>query len=272
MTNFWQRAITGVVFVSVVTGAILVHAWAFAIIFLVITIAGMMELNKMLDASPVSIQKLPAILLGVAAYALSTISHLGLGKADWVYLVVILVVAVFIAELYRQKERPFWNIGATLMVPVYCVLPFIFLQKLAFISGEYNALLVLSFLIMVWVSDTGAYLVGITIGKHRLFPRISPKKSWEGFIGGVVFTLILSYFISKYVIDYPLWLVMSMGVIVSVMGMYGDLTESMLKRSMDIKDSGSILPGHGGVLDRFDAFTFAAPLVYLLFYFATKSC
>jgi phosphatidate cytidylyltransferase len=153
------------------------------------------------------------------------------------------------------------------MLPIYVVMPFVCLQKLAFSGGDYNPWLVMAFFAMVWVNDTGAYLVGVTIGKRRLFPRISPKKSWEGFIGGVLFTIGLSYGISLYIDGYPMFLWLVAGLVVSVFGTMGDLTESMLKRAMDVKDSGSILPGHGGVLDRFDAVTFAAPLVYVLFEF-----
>jgi phosphatidate cytidylyltransferase len=267
MTNFWQRAITGVIFVIVVVGAILLHAYAFVLLFLAVITVGMYELNKMLDASPVKIQKATAIFLGLSIYGISSANLIWGVKPDFYLLTIPIVAGIFIYELFRQYERPFWNVGGTLLVPVYCVLPFVFLQKLAFISGEYNANIILSFLFMVWMSDTGAYLVGITMGKRRLFPRISPKKSWEGFIGGIVFTLILAYVLKIFLVDYPVWLMMGMGLIISVTGTLGDLTESMLKRSMEVKDSGTILPGHGGVLDRFDAYTFAAPLVYVLFYF-----
>lgn len=235
--------------------------------FALVVFVGMTELHRMMDADNVRTQKTLAYVLGLAVWVLSTLQLLaGLDGKYWL-LVVPMVAGVFVAELFRAKERPFWNVAATLLIPFYVVVPFVFLQKLAFVSGEYNPILVLSFFALVWVNDTGAYLVGVTMGKRRLFPRISPKKSWEGFVGGVLFAVALSYGLSVWIDQYHSLLWMATGLVVAVTGTLGDLTESMLKRAMEVKDSGSVLPGHGGVLDRFDAFTFAAPLVYVLFEF-----
>jgi phosphatidate cytidylyltransferase len=141
--------------------------------------------------------------------------------------------------------------------------PFCFFYALGFMEGEYSWHLPLAFLIMLWASDTGAYLFGITLGKNRLFERHSPKKSWEGFVGGLLCSLLSGYIISKYFTELPLvhWLIVS--VIIVSSGTLGDLSESMLKRSLSTKDSGSFLPGHGGLLDRFDGLLLAAPLVFV---------
>jgi phosphatidate cytidylyltransferase len=265
MKNFWMRTLTGAAFAVTVLGAILLGGWWFVSLFGLVVFWGMHELQRMLNVKPVSIQRASGFITGLTIWAISSAtSLLGIDNRFWLTLVPI-VIGTFIAELYRAKDRPFWNIATTLLLPLYVVVPFVFLQKIAFIEGIYNPYLVLAFFAMVWVNDTGAYLVGVTIGKRRLFPRVSPKKSWEGFIGGVVFTIALSYGISLYIDGYPMLLWLAAGVVVSVFGTLGDLTESMLKRAMDVKDSGSLLPGHGGVLDRFDAVTFAAPLVYVLF-------
>jgi phosphatidate cytidylyltransferase len=153
---------------------------------------------------------------------------------------------------------------------IYVVVPFSLLVITGFTQSglsNYNPTIILGFFFLLWTSDTGAYLVGISLGKHRLFPRISPKKSWEGFFGGLVFTLIVSWVISKYftVISLTDWVIIAL--IIGIFGVLGDLIESLLKRSFDTKDSGNILPGHGGILDRFDSVIFSAPLVFLYFQF-----
>ncbi|MFT3740427.1 MAG: phosphatidate cytidylyltransferase [Breznakibacter sp.] len=265
MSNFWQRTLTGAAFVVTVVVSVFLGAWWFSAFFSLVVFVGMMELRRMMDADQVRSQKAMVYVLGLSVWTLSTLELLaGIDGRFWLLLVP-LVVCVFVIELYRAKERPFWNVASTLLIPFYVVVPFVFLQKLAFVGGDYNPYMVLSFFGMVWVNDTGAYLVGVTMGRHRLFPRISPKKSWEGFVGGVLLTVALSYGLSHWIVGYAPALWLAVGFVVAVFGTLGDLTESMLKRTMDVKDSGTILPGHGGVLDRFDAFTFAAPFVYVLF-------
>jgi phosphatidate cytidylyltransferase len=131
-------------------------------------------------------------------------------------------------------------------------------QGLVFSPG-----IIVGFFILLWTNDSGAYLVGITIGRHRLMERISPKKSWEGFLGGTILALLVAWLLSGWlgVIDSWEWLIVS--VIISIAGTYGDLVESMLKRSLGVKDSGTIMPGHGGFLDRFDSAIISFPLVFL---------
>ncbi len=143
------------------------------------------------------------------------------------------------------------------------------LHLLVFKDGDYNYIPLLCFFILVWINDSGAYLVGVNFGRHKLFERISPKKTIEGFVGGIVSSIIAAIIISN-VCEYgslPVWI--AAALVVSVFGTAGDLIESMLKRSQNIKDSGKFLPGHGGILDRFDAALFSAPMVSMLFYYFT---
>jgi len=177
------------------------------------------------------------------------------------------MLLTFIIELFRKNDTPFVNVAYTLLGVLYIVLPFAMLFHLGFytnnsFSEHYSYQIILGIFILLWTNDTGAYLSGRFFGKHKLFERISPKKTWEGAIGGGILALIVAYVISIYFTNLTLtdWIIT--GALIVVFGDLGDLIESMLKRSFGIKDSGKLLPGHGGILDRFDALLLAVPFVY----------
>jgi phosphatidate cytidylyltransferase len=179
-----------------------------------------------------------------------------------------------VIELYRKQEKPFDSLAHTFFSVLYTAIPFSMLPFAAFSRTGLDSILphssikfspgiILGFFILLWANDTAAYLIGITFGKHRLLERISPKKSWEGFFGGVIIAAAIAWLLSGWlgVLDRKGWIIVS--VIISIAGTYGDLVESMLKRSQGVKDSGTIMPGHGGFLDRFDSVIISFPLVYL---------
>jgi phosphatidate cytidylyltransferase len=207
-------------------------------------------------------------LLGIAAFASVISAHIL--TVHWQNLLFItpLVLLVFLVELYKNQKEPFANIAYTLLGLIYVVVPFCFFYALGFLnhSGTYSYHLPLSFLLMLWANDTGAYLFGMKFGKRKLFERHSPKKSWEGFFGGVFTSVLVAVIISTQFSEFsmPVWI--GMAIIISCFGTLGDLVESMLKRSLDVKDSGTFLPGHGGFLDRFDGLLIGAPLVYIYLY------
>ena len=176
------------------------------------------------------------------------------------YLLIPLLSLFFILELFNTKNKPFSGLGTSVVGALYIGTPFALMHSLAFYHGGYHFQLPLAVFILVWINDTGAYLSGVTIGKHKFFERISPKKTWEGTIGGFVFTLLGSYVISLFWHDLSMVQWLFFGGVISIMSVLGDLLESMFKRSIGVKDSGSILPGHGGFLDRFDAVIFALPM------------
>jgi phosphatidate cytidylyltransferase len=183
----------------------------------------------------------------------------------------LLLMYLTISELYLKKESPLQNWAFTMMGQMYVALPFALLNVLAFHADTvtmeigYNPILPLSVFIFLWLNDTGAYCVGSLLGKHRLFERISPKKSWEVFVGGLVVCLLASMLMYRLFPFLPMWAWAGLALTVVVFGTWGDLTESLLKRQLQIKDSGNILPGHGGMLDRFDSSLMAIPaaVVYL---------
>jgi phosphatidate cytidylyltransferase len=184
----------------------------------------------------------------------------------YIFLSVPAAIAICIVELFRKKEHPFINLAFTYFGILFIIIPFCFFTALAFIGNTFSFHFPLAFMLMLWANDTGAYLCGVNFGKHKLFERHSPKKTWEGFIGGLLTCLVAACIISTRFADLPLLEWAGFSLIVAVAGTFGDLFESMLKRSIAIKDSGSILPGHGGLLDRFDGLLFAAPLVFIYLY------
>lgn len=268
MNNFVTRTLTGAVFITVLGGAILWSPVSFMFLFGVIALLGINEFYKLFGATEYKPNVYTGTLAGFVFYLISC-GYVSQVLPSSAYILVIpFVSAIFIAELYSRHTKPFQNIGLTLLGAAYVVIPFSLLVLSGFTMPSnalynYNPTIILGFFFLLWTSDTGAYLVGITMGKHPLFPRVSPKKSWEGFIGGIVLTLVVAFVISRFftVLSLTDWLLI--GAIIAIFGVLGDLIESLLKRSLQIKDSGNILPGHGGILDRFDSVIFSAPLVFL---------
>jgi phosphatidate cytidylyltransferase len=173
--------------------------------------------------------------------------------------------SVFIFELFRNKQNPLQNIATTLLGLFYIALPLsllVFIPNISLENGVFKKGLLLGFFILIWTNDTFAYLIGVKFGKNKLFERVSPKKSWEGSFGGFLFSIIVAYILSLFFIDLNTMEWIGMAIIIVVFGSIGDLIESLFKRSLNIKDSGNILPGHGGILDRLDAVLIAAPFVF----------
>lgn len=219
-------------------------------------------------------RKFLGLIIGMLPFILSSMVQLDLIRNRETFLALTTTLAspfiflAFVYELYSGSQRPFSNLAFILLGMVYIGIPFALLDFIAFRGEDFDADTVFGILLLTWVNDTGAYLVGSQFGRHPLFPSVSPRKTWEGTIGGItismLFGVLLYLFFSQHgLID---WLVLA--ALVAIFGTLGDLVESMLKRSMHVKDSGNILPGHGGLLDRFDAFIFCLPFVsaYLLWF------
>jgi phosphatidate cytidylyltransferase len=270
-----QRAITALIFVTVMLLGLYSGKQSFALLFGVITALSLWEFFEMVFAVGQKrdlIRKGLAIVFGMLPYVATSLLHLNVldFSPNQLFLVSFaLLPAVFLCfifELFSKAEHPFSNVALILLGMAYIGAPFSMLHFIAFNGDYFSPNVVFGLLLLIWSNDSGAYVVGSQIGKHKLLPRISPKKTWEGFFGGVLVALGAAWGLSHYFREVNLqnWLVLSL--IASVFGTIGDLVESMLKRSFDTKDSGSLLPGHGGFLDRFDAFIFLIPFaaVYLL--------
>ncbi len=260
------RAITGFFFIIIMLGSLLTGPYVFALFYTILGFLCLIEFYKLITKAGIK----PNLAIGGFIGGLSLCYYAygcvyGFGRTNFVILPV-LACLVFIFQLYQKSKQPFTDIGYTFLGIIYTVLPFICFFSIAFITGEYNSHLALGFFLMLWSSDTGAYLFGVKFGKSKLFERHSPKKSWEGFLGGVFTSVLTAIIISQYFFEYDMihWIVMAL--IISCFGTMGDLVESMFKRSINVKDSGNILPGHGGVLDRFDGLLISAPIVYVYLY------
>jgi phosphatidate cytidylyltransferase len=282
--NLIQRIITGTIFIIVLVGCIMWNAWSMAGLFLLITMLGLNEFYKLAEKAGVQPQKGYGIFLGVfifvSAFLLKAYPLLPL-----FFLILPIAFLPFFIELYRKKENPFSNIGWTFLGVFYIAVPFSLLvfaftpSRLFYnivypqidILSAYDYRPLLTIFVLIWISDTMAYVCGRLFGKHKLWERISPKKTWEGFIGGFIFTVVAGGMIANWILynksNYNQeikWICVA--AVISVTGMLGDLVESLFKRSIDVKDSGTILPGHGGILDRFDALLLATPFALTTYY------
>ena len=202
---------------------------------------------------------------GLTIFATTSLSSSGILSEKYLLLLIPVFIIISACELFRNKQKPIENIAGSALSLIYVAIPFSMTSMLAFpVRGEYTPNILIALFAIIWIYDSGAYLFGVSFGKNRLFERISPKKSWEGAIGGLLSTLIATYFLSDFVpeISTMNWMIIS--TIIAFFATLGDLTESMIKRQVDVKDSGNFFPGHGGILDRFVSMLFAVPV--LVFY------
>jgi len=263
MNNFVKRTLSGFLFVTLIVGSILLSKFSFAVFFSLICGWSVREFHKLSNRQKdVDVDLWVALLGGVLLFVSSFIYASGIWRYPVFSIYGFYVVFVLISELYKKKSNPLHNWAYFIFGQIFIALPFSLLNFILFIS-DWQPIILLSVFVTIWVNDTGAYLTGVTIGKHRLFERISPKKSWEGFFGGAVFALFSGFVFSLLIPEIKLinWLIFS--EIIVIFGTFGDLIESLMKRTVNIKDSGDLIPGHGGLLDRFDSMLLAAPVVFI---------
>ena len=264
MSNFWQRLVTGVIIVSVIIGSIIFGPISFIILFLIVALLSLYEFYNLVSSDALKPQKGPGLVLGMIIYTAISFSWPEALSVEVRFAFIFALTAlIFFIELYRKKVFPFHSIAYTLTGVIYIIIPFAMLIRISFLSGNYNYAVPLGIFLLIWTHDTFAYLAGIKFGKHRLFERLSPKKSWEGFAGGLVAAMIVSYILFNQFAMLSLYEWLALALIVVVTGTLGDLVKSMLKRSLNVKDSGTILPGHGGLIDRFDAVLMSVPFIYI---------
>lgn len=269
MNNFIKRTLTGVIFVGILLGGILYNAYSFAALFCLISGLTLWECYGLLKLyKDAVLHRLISTVGGMYLFAACTLHASGLIGANVFLPYLLFLMYVFIYELYRKAKKPINNWAFTLLAQIYCAGSFSLLNFIAIQPDEmtreplYTPLFVLAIFIFVWLNDTGAFLVGSMFGRHKLFERISPKKSWEGFWGGLVIVLLASQVFAWYDSEISRWNWLGLAAVIVLFATWGDLTESLLKRTLGVKDSGNVLPGHGGILDRFDSVLMVSPAAY----------
>ncbi len=256
------RALSGLVYIAVIIGCALWGIYPFTWMAAIFATIAVIEFEKIThELSP---KTFPTLLLDIAGVICLVFSWLFYPLLIWI----LIMICRMTMQLYSKSESPIADLARSMMAQIYIGVP---LCLMCLVAWLWNLHVVLGLFFMIWINDTGAFIVGSTLGKHRLFERISPKKSWEGFFGGLLFNLIAAFLFYKYCGDFfsldglslAGWL--GLGAIATVFSTWGDLVESMIKRNLHIKDSGNIIPGHGGILDRIDSLLFVMPvaLVYL---------
>ena len=261
MSNLQQRVLTGLLGGFIFIAGIWFNEWSFGVLFLGLTFLGMLEFYKLVADKGFAPNHNLGVLLGTGLFILIFLIQKGLIHSHLLFLLPPVLMLTLIAELFRKKEKPFINTALTYLGVFYVAAPFAMLNLLGFFNGDYSGYLILGIVVLIWTADTGAYFSGKTLGRHKLFERISPGKTWEGWLGGTLLCGLVAYVLSRYLPELDLGHWLGVAAIVSVFGVLGDLVESMLKRSMGVKDSGTLLPGHGGILDRFDSLLMVVPFV-----------
>ena len=274
MKNLMVRTLSGLVLVAVFVGAVLGSQWSFGALLLLILVGGQTEFYKLARETGLSPQRWMGLAVGVLLFALNFIvfrqfSRSVTDEAGGAVLYLLLYIGLllptlFVCELFRRSATPLANLGATLLGVLYVAVPLSLLLYVPVLAGDgvWRPETVLCYLFIIWANDVFAYLVGMTFARHRLCERLSPKKSWEGFFGGLA-GAVATGLAAAYALDANYWVWGGLALVASLSGVAGDLVESMFKREAGVKDSGQVIPGHGGVLDRFDALLLSAPYVFL---------
>jgi phosphatidate cytidylyltransferase len=272
MSDLRTRTLTAIIFAIVVLGSIFLSPVSFFLLFLLISAACLWEFIHMMrpqfaySATQFNRVKVMALCIGVFISIIFYCIRSYKINTDYFFLLIPLWLLFFIHELFINSEKPAQNI-AIISLGIACIsLPLSLVHALVFYDGNNWSLqnfgIVLAILLLIWTNDTMAYFTGRWIGKHKLLERISPKKTWEGFFGGILFSVIAGFFIFKWMQTFDVITWIGIAIIVSVFGTAGDFFQSMVKRQAGVKDSGKLLPGHGGLYDRFDAFIFCPPFVF----------
>ncbi|MBQ8282891.1 MAG: phosphatidate cytidylyltransferase [Paraprevotella sp.] len=277
MKNFIIRALTGALFVAVLIGSILWNMSSFSLLFAIITGMCIGEFCKLVNSKEdVKVNTFICSISGVFLFLAFSAFCSNITPSGIFIPYLLSIIYLLVSELYLKSEHALNNWAYTMMSQLYIALPFATLNILAFqpettssLGIVYTPILPLSIFIFLWTNDTGAYCIGCLFGKHRLFPRISPKKSWEGSIGGATVAIAASQIIGTFDTSLHRWEWLGLSLVVVVFGTWGDLVESLIKRQLQIKDSGNILPGHGGMLDRFDSSLLAIPASVIYIYTLT---
>ena len=262
INNLYLRIITALIGAAIVITSIIFSSWSYFAVFFIICYLSLMEFYKLVGIDGMLPLKFWGTLTGLTGYTITFLVESGTVDANLFFIIFPLLFFVFFIKLYRKSDKkPFTNIAFTFLGILYVAVPFSLLHSVAFCQDEYSFQIILGIFLINWANDTGAFFAGTKFGKTKLFSRVSPKKTWEGFVGGLILSLLIAMGLVYFIPQFVLWQWLVIAHIVVIAGTYGDLVESLFKRSILIKDSGAALPGHGGFLDRFDALLYSLPFI-----------
>lgn len=262
--NITKRLVTGIVGAAVIIYASYFSEWTYLTVFFIICCLSILEFYKLTGLDGVLPLKYIGTLNALLIFLLSFLIEKNMLSPVYYYIIFPLIAMIFLIKLYKKEKKPFNSIAYTLLGIIYVGLPFALLNLSVYADGEYNYEIIIGMLLLLWASDTGGYMAGAWFGRTKLFERVSPKKSWEGMVGSFILALIIASFLGNYFKIMTLFQWYAVAVLMVVAGTYGDLVESLFKRSIEIKDSGTSLPGHGGFLDRFDGLLISIPFIVFL--------
>jgi phosphatidate cytidylyltransferase len=266
LKEFITRTVSGLVYVILMIGSIMIHPLIFMIVFLFVLVLGMIEFYRMCVIPGSRPMVVPGIATGVILFlAFFLIRYLQVDNRIFLLIPASFLILLTI-PMFRTKDQPIQSASFTLLGIAYVAFPVTVFNLLIYhpYKEGFDYQVVLFLFIILWLNDTGAYISGKVLGKNKMFPRISPKKSWEGFAGGLLMALLATWLGRPLFPDIPFWHLCILCPAIVISGTLGDFAESGWKRAAGIKDSGKLMPGHGGILDRFDSLIFAAPMSYII--------
>lgn len=267
--NLGVRIATGIVFIAVLIGGILYNQYSFLIVFSLITTLALYEFYGLICKTKNA--EINRVLNTIGGLLLFIGGYFFFSSPDKQLITLvpygIYILSLFISELFLKGNNPIQALAYAALGQIYLAIPLSLLSYLAFgydmANGAYHYAFLLALFVFIWVNDSFAYLTGSLFGKHRMCERISPKKSWEGFVGGAIFTIAASVVFANYFTQLPVWGWVGYAITMIIFGTLGDLVESLFKRTLNVKDSGNLLPGHGGILDRIDSVIFSIPALFI---------
>ena len=267
MTNLLKRSLTGVIYVIAILAGTIIHPLVFVLVFGILLFLTQHEFYTLVRNTAIVPQKITGQIFGVLLFVVCFSITYGILPPQSALLFIPIFLFVFIFELFRKNIKPLQNSAVTLLGILYVAIPFCLLNFIIFPGfpgkAAFYPWILTGVFFIIWIYDSVAYLIGSKFGKHKIHDRISPKKSWEGVIGGAIFAIIMGILnaVIFQALNITSWIVTA--IIIVIFGTLGDLFESKIKRDLEVKDSGSILPGHGGFLDRLDSLLFAIPVIYV---------
>lgn len=269
MSEFTKRSLSGTIFILIMLGAILWNLYSLFVLLLAISSIGLYEFYKIFRIRGYKPLVIGGIISGFLILLLVFLERLSFIPSKYLELIMIPVIGMWFSFIFVKRKDFIQSLMITVTGLIYLLLP---LSLIPFIAQNqltdyvYNPEILIGTLLIIWTYDTGAYISGILLGKHRMAPKISPKKSWEGFAGGMVFAVLVGFLYANFtsMLTITDWIILSFIIVLT--GTAGDLFESIIKREAGLKDSGTVIPGHGGILDRFDSLLFIIPFVFLYLY------